>query len=168
MSITDTLKTIGIPATGAAIIGALVVTVPFLFQIDERYAKQSELEKEVEVLERKNDALQRELAQLTGFQQAMVTFIQEGRIPQPASSVASVPPRRTAIAPIAEAPPIDVDAVIAASPPAAAAPAIPPSGTFDPSVVKPEPKPVTPLEQPRNWDELNKGLTRQQQRLVTD
>ena len=78
----DTLKAIGIPVTAAAVISALVVSVPLLFEIDERYAKEVDLRTEVASLKATNNELQRELAQLTGFQQAMTQFILEGRVPR--------------------------------------------------------------------------------------
>lgn len=138
-----TLKAIGIPVTAAAVISALVVTIPLLFQIDERYAKEEDLRTEVAALKLTNDQLQRELAQLAGFQQAMTQFISEGRIPRHTAPVVTPPPAPV-IAPVETAPTPEP----AAQP--ASAPAVVPQS----------------FEKPNNWRELNDGLVRQQQRLV--
>ncbi len=140
----DTLKAIGIPVTAAAVISALVVSVPLLFKIDERYAKEEDLRTEVAALKQTNNELQRELAQLAGFQKAMTQFIAEGRIPRPSVEIAPI-----ASAPV-EVPP---SAIFAPAAPASAPVAVPA-------------KPSTALEKPSNWRELNEGLARQQQRLV--
>ena len=140
----DTLKAIGIPVTAAAVISALVVSVPLLFKIDERYAKEEDLRTEVAALKQTNNELQRELAQLAGFQKAMTQFIAEGRIPRPSVE----------IAPIASAPVEVPPSAIFAPPAPASAPVTVPA------------KPSAALEKPRNWRELNEGLARQQQRLV--
>ena len=156
----EMLKKIGIPATVAAVVSSLVVMIPLLFKIDERYAKSDQLSDEIKRLEQKNEGLQRELAQLTGFQQAMVTFIQEGRIPAPRQpNLVQLPPPAPVAAPAPAAAPIPRPAPPAALPPpsaAARAPASAAPGRADPSVV----------EKPGNWRELNEGLQRQQQRLA--
>ena len=144
----DTLKAIGIPVTAAAVISALVVTIPLLFQIDERYAKEEDLRVEVAALKIVNQDLQRELAQLAGFQQAMTQFISEGRIPAPRLVVgAGAPLRRVELTPQ----PSPVEAPDAAPPPVIEQP----EAASAPTV----------LEAPRNWRELNEGLVRQQKRL---
>ena len=43
-SLLESAKTIGMPATIAAVISALITITPFVFKIDERYAKATELE----------------------------------------------------------------------------------------------------------------------------
>lgn len=140
----DLLAKIGIPTAIGTAISLIVVVVPMLFKIDERYAKQEALEAEVQKLEKQNAELRAELAQATGFQQAMVAFIQQGRLPRPAEPVAALP----APAPV-EIPPPRVFAP---------APAITPieSAASAPTV-----------EAPKNWKELNEGLSRQQRRLLT-
>ena len=80
----DVLAKIGIPTAIGIAISLVVVVTPMLFKIDERYAKQEALEAEVQKLEKQNAELRAELAQATGFQQAMVAFIQQGRLPVPA------------------------------------------------------------------------------------
>lgn len=77
----EILKKIGLPATVAAAVAALVVTVPLLFKIDERYAKDEDVQKYIKKLEKKIEKQNNELAQLAGFQQAMVMLIQQGRVP---------------------------------------------------------------------------------------
>lgn len=144
----DTLKAIGIPVTAAAVISALVVSVPLLFKIDERYAKEEDLRTEVAALKATNNELQRELAQLAGFQKAMTQFISEGRIPRPAAEIARIEPA-PAPAPVEVPPP----RVFAPAPTVAASAPI-------------KIQPQVELEKPRNWRELNEGLTRQQERLT--
>jgi FtsZ-binding cell division protein ZapB len=95
----DLLQKIGIPTAIATSISLLIVVVPLLFKIDERYAKQQSLEQEVSRLEKENNDLRRELALLSGFQQAMTTFIREGRIP-PAPSASSAVRPETAVPPV--------------------------------------------------------------------
>ncbi len=142
----DLLKKIGLPATVAAVVAALVTITPFLFQIDERYAKADVVEQQLQELRKQNESLLRELAQVVGFQAAMVQFLQEGRIPR--ASVAPVP------APAARPP------LAAARPPVPAA--VEPAPSAPPVVTEAE----IPIEAPRNWKELNDGLNRQQQRIA--
>lgn len=47
-NILESFKKIGMPATVAAIVSVVVTVTPFLFKIDERYAKASELEASIE------------------------------------------------------------------------------------------------------------------------
>lgn len=166
MSIIDTLKAIGLPVTAAAVVSALVVSVPLLFKLDERYAKEEDLKSAVAELAKANDDLQRELAQLSGFQQAMTTFISEGRIPVAPQVVGGgAPLRRLALTP--RPPAVEVP------PPATFDPnSQPPTGAGAPTSVPPvvaeaasAPEPVK-LEKPRNWRELSDALGRQQERLV--
>lgn len=135
----DKLRQIGIPTTIATTISLLVVVAPLLFQIDERYVKAEDHEKVVRELEQKNEQLMRELAKLSGFQEAMVNFIQEGRIPrQPVAQ--PVFPSRGFIPPTVE--------------------------RVEPSAEGSTP-PIEPLgDKPKNWSELKDGLARQQRRLV--
>ena len=102
----DTLKKIGVPTAFATAIVLLVMVVPFLFKIDERYAKQAVLETEITRLEKQNADLARELAQAAGFQQAMITILKQQQV--------SMPPTARAVAPIIAAVPV---APIAASAP---------------------------------------------------
>jgi hypothetical protein len=135
----EVLQKLGVPAGIAGVIGALVVTVPFIFQIDERYAKADEFQQEIKELQEQNQKLRVELAQLSGFQQTMIIFMNQNGL----------------LRPIQPAPP-PLPTVSLAPPPN--------------PVVSPEPAasaPLTkPIEQPKNWKELNEGLSRQQQRLI--
>lgn len=47
-SLIESAKKIGMPATVAAIVSVLVTVTPFLFKIDERYAKASELQESID------------------------------------------------------------------------------------------------------------------------
>lgn len=138
----ETLKKIGVPTAFATVIVLLVMVVPFLFKIDERYAKQITLEAEISRLENQNTDLVRELAQAAGFQQAMIAILKQQSTPPVLS--APPPPR---IAPLVRA---------TRPTPAPAAP------------VEAPPPPPAPLEQPKNWKDLSDGLLRQQQRLIKE
>ncbi len=153
----DLLAKIGIPTAIGTAISLVVVVVPMLFKIDERYAKQEALEAEVLKLERQNAELRAELAQNAGFQQAMVAFIQQGRLPAPAASVGAAPTP----APVAAAP--APTPVPAAGPIVGASPQ--PLETIKPT--KPSVGTVT-QERPSNWRELSEGLVRQQERLAKE
>lgn len=157
----ELLKKIGIPATVAAVIASLVTIVPFLFKIDERYAKDSDLDAVTAKFEKKIEKQNREIAQLAGYQQAMIMFLQQGR--SPSSTAALSPP----VEPVAATPaPMPAPAPVAAAPhPKLTAPA-------ELFVVKPAAdaasKPPRPIEKPTNWRELNDGLMRQQSRLIKE
>lgn len=172
----EALKRIGVPTAIATSISLLVVVAPLLFQIDERYAKAEELEKQVRRLERKNDRLEREMAQLVGYQSAMASFIQEGRLPAPRHSVL----RRAEIEPAPAAnrseeltarpeAPVRAPAPATMTPaPAAPQPAVapPPSAPLSsPETAEPE-RAVPTFEKPQNWRQLSEALTQQQQRLT--
>jgi hypothetical protein len=143
------LKKIGIPATAAAVITAIVTVVPFLWKIDERYAKQEQLEEEVKKLEAQNHELSKELAQSVGFQQAMIALIQQGKVPVsvPVPSPVRIESRIESRAP-ASAPP----------PPAAA----PPTLSAEAPATTP---PKAAVDKPKNWNEIGEGLNTQQRRL---
>ena len=168
----DLLKKIGVPGTVAAVVASLVTMVPFLFKIDERYAKEEDVVRLIEKLERRNQRLEREIAQLSGFQEAMVKFIQEGRMPRSAAAEAPAP------APVAAVPvPTPVPSPVLAPPARRAPPTARPSleerfgggtGSGAPAPVPVAPASTTPApapEQPSNWRELRDGLMRQQERL---
>lgn len=133
----ELLKKIGVPATVAAVIASLVTMVPLLFMIDGRYAKTEDLEKVITKLEQRIETQNYEIAQLSGFQGAMVSFIQPGRILTPALT-----------------PQLSLPPLIVAPPP-----------LMSQAQAAPAPRPAPPLEQPNNWRELSEGLERQQNRL---
>jgi hypothetical protein len=141
----ETLKKIGVPTAFATVIVLLVMVVPFLFKIDERYAKQAALEAEVSRLENKNADLARELAQAAGFQQAMIAILKQQAPPPPPPALLRIPPRVSS-----------VPSSVIVPPPPAPIEAAPPS------------PPPAPLEQPKNWKDLSAGLLRQQQRLIKE
>ncbi len=47
-SVMESVKKVGMPATVAAIVSVLVTVTPFLFKIDERYAKATELQEAID------------------------------------------------------------------------------------------------------------------------
>lgn len=70
----DFLKKIGLPAGVAAVIAAVITAVPFLFKLDERYAKAEELENEVKTLQVKIDALASEVSNVRGMTGVILAF----------------------------------------------------------------------------------------------
>lgn len=107
----ETLKKIGVPTAFATVIVLLVMVVPFLFKIDERYAKQITLETEISRLENQNTDLVRELAQAAGFQQAMIAILKQ----QSAAPALSAPLRATPLTRPTPVPAVVID--IPAPPP---------------------------------------------------
>lgn len=77
----ELLKKIGVPATVAAVIATLVTITPFIFKIDERYAKQDDLEAMVARNEKIINELTVEIGKLSGTQEVLVTMMaaQESR-----------------------------------------------------------------------------------------
>jgi len=158
----DLLKRIGVPATVAAVIATLVTVVPFLFKIDERYAKEEDLKAQVAKLEAANNDLRKELAQLVGFQQAMVSLIQQGKTAKPVSyELDEAGGFMRVQLKIEEKPKVQV------LPQAASAPA---SAASAPTVIiQPRrTRELEKLEKPQSWKELSDGLARQQMRLIKD
>lgn len=167
----DILRKIGVPTAIATSVSLLVIVVPLLFQIDQRYAKQVALEAEVRKLEaanskleERNASLQHELAQNAAFQQIMIGLIAQGRIP--VSPTAIVPPARP-IEP-APAPVVAAPAPVAAVASAPVVPPSPPPAHVAPTFESAPVKRTQTIEQPQNWRELNDAVTRQQRRLQTD
>lgn len=169
----ELLKKIGVPATVAAVIAALVTMVPVLFTVDERYAKSSDLKEHVKKLEAANSDLRQELAQTVGFQQAMIALIQQGKINRPTSFFDDESPRIMKVQYRVIAP---AEAASAASAPASAASSAtppkeaptketPPKAVLKRSV---EPSARVNQEKPQNWKDLSEGLMRQQQRLMKE
>lgn len=71
----EILKKIGIPATVAAVIASLITAVPLLFKIDERYAKEEDLQAQTARTEQVINQLTVEISRLAGTQQVMVTLM---------------------------------------------------------------------------------------------
>ena len=61
-------KKIGLPGVIAAIVSAVVTMIPFLFQIDERYAKADDLEKQITTVTKQINDLTIEVGRLAGTQ----------------------------------------------------------------------------------------------------
>jgi sugar phosphate isomerase/epimerase len=135
----ELLKKIGIPATVAAIIATLVTTVPLLFKIDERYAKDDDLVAQTARTEKAINELTIEISKLSGTQETIVTIMaaQEARRAVRRDEVVAVQ-----VAPAAGAPVIVGAAPVAAPKPVASSP-----------VVK--------------FDEVSRTLREQQSRLQT-
>ena len=71
----DLLKKIGLPATVAAIIASLITIAPFLFKLDERYAKAKELDDKIKVVETQINDLSVEVGKIVGTQQVLVAVL---------------------------------------------------------------------------------------------
>jgi hypothetical protein len=149
----ELLKKLGLPSAVAAVVAALVTITPFIFKIDERYAKATELEEEIQKLEVKNNALSAEVAKLAGITEVLVSIASQ-------SNAASARAAESAVRPL-----------IAPTPVPRAAPAPVPT---EPVVVTPPSLP--PLEVERidvpsapkpgaTWDEKRSTLD-QAQRAV--
>lgn len=163
------LKKFGVQVTLAGIVSAMVAFASILFTVDERYAKAKDLEAEVEKLENINAHLNRELAQVVGFQQAMTAFISEGRIPgRTIGGMTSTSPAQRdepIVLMSPPPPPPSVEETVVETPTASADPLsaeVPPSTPVE--EVKQRPQIV--LEVPNNWKELAEGLQRQQSRIA--
>lgn len=79
MSTAETLKKVGFPATVAAVIATAVTLVPFLFKVDERYAKSSQVEAIVSENEERLAILTAEVGKLTGVTEVLVAVIGQQR-----------------------------------------------------------------------------------------
>lgn len=79
MSIMQTLKKVGVSATVAAAVAAVITVTPFLFKLDERYAKAAELEAAIEKNDEKLVALTAEVGKLAGVTEVLVTVIGQQR-----------------------------------------------------------------------------------------
>ena len=69
------LKKIGLPGIIAAIISAVVTMIPFLFQLDERYAKADEIDQRIAVLTKQTTDLTIEVGRLAGTTQVLVSIM---------------------------------------------------------------------------------------------
>jgi hypothetical protein len=117
----ELLKKIGVPATVSAVIAALVTIMPFLFKLDERYAKASELEQAITKVDKQMQALTVEVGRLAGIQQVLVTIAgqsaaREAAGPRPIMAEVPAPapspvPVAAAPAPRPESKPIPVESV---------------------------------------------------------
>lgn len=149
----ELLKKLGLPSAVAAVVAALVTITPFIFKIDERYAKASELEEEIQKLEVKNNALSAEVAKLAGVTEVLVSIASQSNA---ASARAAESVARPLIAPTP---------VPRATPtPAPAEPVV----ITPPSLPKLEVEPIQVPEAPRpgaTWGE-KKDTLEQAQRAV--
>lgn len=147
----ELLKKLGLPSAVAAVVAALVTITPFIFKIDERYAKATELEEEIQKLEVKNNALSAEVAKLAGVTEVLVSIASQ-------SNAASARAAESVVRPLIAPTPV---------PRAAPAPAEPVIIT-PPSLPKLEVEPIQVPEAPRpgaTWGE-KKDTLEQAQRAV--
>lgn len=110
----ELLKKIGIPATVAAVIASLVTVVPFLFQIDERYAKTGELNDVATKSAKQVQDLTVEVSKLAGVQETMLAMMMQSDrraalAPQPTTvmvptTVLPTPAPTPALAPVEMSP----------------------------------------------------------------
>lgn len=76
----EMLKKLGLPATVAAVVAALVTIIPFLFKIDERYAKADELNARIVTVSKQINDLSIEVGRLAGTQQVLVAVISANKM----------------------------------------------------------------------------------------
>lgn len=69
------LKKIGLPATVAAVIASVVTVAPFLFKIDERYAKESVVKAQEERTIKALNEMTIEIGKLAGSQEATLAIL---------------------------------------------------------------------------------------------
>lgn len=81
------LKKIGLPGIIAAIISAVVTMIPFLFQLDERYAKADEIDQRIAVLTKQTTDLTIEVGRLAGTTQVLVSVMSKSERTDKASFV---------------------------------------------------------------------------------
>jgi hypothetical protein len=140
----EMLKKIGLPATVSAVIAALVTTVPLLFKIDERYAKDEDLVAQTVRTEKAINELTIEISKLSGTQETIVTLMaaQEAR---------RAVRREEAAAPVAALPNLN---------------ALPPSNAGGDRPRLSMAAPERPASSPK-FDEVSRALREQQSRLQT-
>lgn len=105
----ELLKKIGIPASVAAVIATVVTLLPFIFKIDERYAKAEELKSEVVKIDERLNALTVEVGRLAGIQQVLVTIAGQQSVkaevqPKPIEIAAATPVEPTVSVPAQPSP----------------------------------------------------------------
>lgn len=71
----EALKKLGVPAGVSAIVGAIVAMIPFIFKIDERYAKAEELEKQIKVVSEQIQEINTSVGELAGSQQVLIAVL---------------------------------------------------------------------------------------------
>lgn len=145
----ELLKKLGLPSAVAAVVAALVTITPFIFKIDERYAKASELEEEIQKLEVKNNALSAEVAKLAGVTEVLVSIASQSNADSARAAESGVRP-------------------LIAPPPAPRAVPAEPVVITPPSLPKLEVEPIQVPEVPRpgaTWGE-KKDTLEQAQRAV--
>lgn len=147
----ELLKKLGLPSAVAAVVAALVTITPFIFKIDERYAKATELEEEIQKLEVKNNALSAEVAKLAGVTEVLVSIASQSNAVS-ARAAESVARPLIAPAPVPRATPAPAEPVV----------------ITPPSLPKLEVEPIQVPEAPRpgaTWGE-KKDTLEQAQRAV--
>jgi hypothetical protein len=95
-------KQIGLPGIVAAIISAMITMIPFLFKLDERYAKADDTDAKLTMISKQVNDLSVELGRLAGTQQVMVAIMSAKREVRFADAKSSPTPE---VAPLTAAPP---------------------------------------------------------------
>lgn len=163
------LKKIGLPGIIAAIVSAVVTMIPFLFQIDERYAKADDLEKQISTVTKQINDLTIEVGRLAGTQQVLVSIMSNRPAFTEPRAIGGAP------SPVAAAP---VQAPEPAMAPAPTVTLTPPEKLFSrkPAAVvgaapaqEPAPVPVVPpkssSEERQQLDAVSKALAYTQRRV---
>lgn len=71
------LKKLGVPATAALVVSALIIVVPIIFGIDKRYAKAEEVSVQVERLQRQVLDLTTEIGKIAGAQETLLDILMQ-------------------------------------------------------------------------------------------
>lgn len=149
------LKKIGLPGIIAAIVSAVVTMVPFLFQLDERYAKADDLEAKMVTVSKQINDLTIEVGRLAGTQQVMVAIMSA----KPEVKIAAAP-IEPAAAPVPTPVPAPAPIVKSSSAPVLSplpvVPAQPPISTAVPKTAE---------EKKVRLDEVSRALEHTQQRV---
>lgn len=144
----DILKKLGLPSAVAALVAALVAIVPFLFKIDERYAKADELDSKIVTVSKQINDLTVEVGRLAGTQQVLVAVL--------ASSSAGI---REDIKTAARAPSSDSNPPVAAVNPA---PVAAPVSVPEPAAAISTAPPKNLAEKKERLDQVSRELERSQ------
>ena len=147
------LKKIGLPGIIAAIVSAVVTMVPFLFQLDERYAKADDLEAKMVTVSKQINDLTIEVGRLAGTQQVMVAIMSAK--PEVKIAAAPIEPAAAPVPTPAPAPIVKSSSAPVLSP-LPVVPAQPPISTAVPKTAE---------EKKVRLDEVSRALEHTQQRV---
>lgn len=113
----ELLKKLGLPAGVSALVGALVAIIPFVFKIDERYAKAEELNSKLVIVSKQINDLTVEVGKLAGMQQVIVA-VMSAKPADVAQPLKTVEPAKSAPSSLVlDAVPLTIEPPIPTTPP---------------------------------------------------